>query len=361
MRKKKKNNNNNNNGAVRIKEIARIANMAMATVDRVIHNRPGVSKKTRDKINSIIKKMDYKPNLLARRLASRKVYHFAILIPKVSKETNFWEGPLKGIERAEAEISHYGVKISKFFFDLNSKSSFVRQANLLMKNDLDAILIAPSFIKESIDLIRACEEHKIPYVFINSDIPDQEKLFYFGPHLFQSGYLAAHLMRHGLSGNDKVLIVNISKEIDRQHHLIRIEEGFRAYFSDKGKPNQIIKVDIHETDYPSIEKKLFRVFGKHPGIKGVFATNSRVSYVARYIEKAKIEDLIVIGFDFLEENINYLKSGTIDFLICQKPEEQGYKAIRALYRVLVLGTPTEKINYMSNDVITRENYVFYHN
>ena len=350
-----------NNGVVRIKEIARIANMAMATVDRVIHNRPGVSKKTRDKINSIIKKMDYKPNMLARRLASKKVYQFAILIPRVSKETNFWEAPLNGIARAESEISQYGVRVLRYFFDLNSKASFVRQARLLMKNNLDAVLIAPSFIQESISLTRACDKKKIPYVFINSDIPNQEKQFYFGPQLYQSGYLGAHLMRYGLSDKDQVLIVNISKEIDAQHHLIRIEEGFRAYFENKGKQNHILKVDIRQTDYPSIEKHLSSIFGSHSNIRAVFATNSRVSYVARYLETAGIRDVMVVGFDFLDENIKYLKKGIIDFLICQKPEQQGYKALLALYQMLLLGSDVKKVNYMPNDVITSENYVFYHN
>jgi LacI family transcriptional regulator len=83
-----------------IKEIARRANVAIATVDRVIHNRPGVSNKTRAKITSIIKELDYKPNMLARRLASKKIYQLAVLIPKVSAETDFWDSPLKGIERA---------------------------------------------------------------------------------------------------------------------------------------------------------------------------------------------------------------------------------------------------------------------
>jgi LacI family transcriptional regulator len=350
-----------NKGVIRIKEIAKRAKMGMATVDRVIHNRPGVSKKTRDKINFIIKELDYKPNLLARRLASKKIYHFAILIPGVSDETAFWEAPLKGIERAEAQISHYGVRILKYFFDLNDKTSFVKQANLILKKPVDGILAAPSFIQEAISFTKACKARNIPYVFINSDIPNHETLFYFGPHLFQSGYLAGHLIKYGISDEARILIVNISKEIDTQHHLIRIEEGFRAYFKDKKKNNRIVKVDIKNTDYQSIEKNLVRIFRKHPGIKAIFATNSRVSYVARYIEKAGMLGLIVVGFDFLEENINYLKKGMIDFLICQKPEEQGYKAILALYEMLILGLPVEQINYMANDVITKENYVFYHN
>jgi LacI family transcriptional regulator len=56
-----------------VKEIARRANVSIATVDRVLHNRKGVSKQTKEKILSIIEELNYEPNLLAQRLASRKI------------------------------------------------------------------------------------------------------------------------------------------------------------------------------------------------------------------------------------------------------------------------------------------------
>jgi len=53
-----------------VKEIARRAKVSIGTVDRVLHNREGVSEKTKTKINKIIQELDYQPNILARRLAS---------------------------------------------------------------------------------------------------------------------------------------------------------------------------------------------------------------------------------------------------------------------------------------------------
>src|ERR1700744_2945068 len=89
---------------VGIKEIARLGNVSLATVDRVIHNRQGVAKSTREQIEKIIRQLNYQPNIFARRLASRKVLEFATLIPAVSAETDFWEAPHQGIEQASMEI-----------------------------------------------------------------------------------------------------------------------------------------------------------------------------------------------------------------------------------------------------------------
>jgi LacI family transcriptional regulator len=342
-----------------IKAIARRANVSIATVDRVIHNRPGVAERTRNKINLIIRDMDFQPNRLASRLASRKVFHFATLIPGVSNETEYWEAPLSGLERAEEEIKQYGIRIEKYFFDLNDKGSFVNKTAAILKKRYDGVLLAPSFVEESVEFVRALKETNIPYVFINSDLPDQDSLSYIGPHLFQSGHLGAHLTSYSLREGGPVLIVNISREMDNHHHLLRKEMGFRTYFRNNNSKQDILKLDIRQMDHPYLENKLDDLLKERPDIKGIFVTNSRVSAVAAFLEKTGRGNITLVGFDFLKENIKYLKKGVIDFLVCHKPEEQAYRGIMAFYQTLVMGMPVEKVHFMPIDIITKENYEFY--
>lgn len=353
--------NNNEHEAVGVKEIARLANVSLATVDRVLHNRTGVSEATRTKIQKIIKRLNYRPNILARRLASGKVYHFAALIPSVSEETAYWQAPLTGINRAEAELSQYGIKVERYLFDQNDKRSFTEKAKIILDSEVDGVVLAPSFIEESIHFTDKCRELNIPYVFINSDIPAQESLCYIGPELFKSGYLAASLAGYSKGERKKILVVNIVKEIDNQHHVVRKEEGFRSYFKEKDIQADIVEIHIRQTDFKAIESKLSEVFERHPDITSVFVTNSRVFSVARFFEKRGMKDILLIGYDFIEENIEYLKNGRINFLICQKPEEQGYRGVMALYHHLILKIPIANIDYMPIDIITKENYEFYRN
>lgn len=346
-----------------VKEIARRAKVSIATVDRVIHNRDGVSKNTREKILKIIEDINYRPNIIASRLASRKLYNIAVLIPRVSEETDYWQAPLKGIARAAQELHEFGIRTHHHLFDLNNKASFEQAVDKLLAtaDKVDAVLLAPMFNEESVRFLQYCREQAWPFVLINSDIPEQESLCYIGPELRQSGYLAAHLMRYATGDEDQLLIVNISHELDMHHHLLRKEEGFRACFADHQARNTIHKLDIHQTDYDSVQMHLNRVLHEYPDIRAVFTTNSRVSTVARFLESSGKSDLLLVGYDFLSENLEHLKRGTIDFLMCQKPEEQGYRAIMTLYRHLVLSARVEKTHYMPIDIITRENYQFYSN
>lgn len=341
-----------------VKEIARRAGVSAATVDRVIHKRTGVSDKTRDRINAIIAELNYQPNLHAQRLASRKVIHIATLIPESSDETSFWEGPLKGIEDAETEVQQYSVKVHKYLYNQDNRKSFVKQAKAILKTKPDGVLLAPSFMEESIDFVTACDAAGIPYVFMDSDIPGRKNLSYIGPDLYQSGFLAAHLCSYLLRGDDQVLIVNISKEIDTDHHLLRKEEGFRAYYKEQGRENIIIKRDIHRLDHASIEAGIAKAMSQYPNIRVIFVTNSRVSAVAAYVQRLQ-HKVILIGYDFLKENIDYLHNRTIDFLICQKPLQQAYKGVMALYQHIAFDTPLDKINYMPIDIITKENFSSY--
>ncbi len=340
-----------------VKEIARRADVSIGTVDRVIHNRAGVSEKTRQKINDIIRELNYQPNILASRLASRKIYRIAVLIPNISAETDFWEAPLKGIQRAEAEIKKYGIIIEIYFFDLKDKTSFTKQAKAALRKKPHGILLSPSFISEATHFSETCKAGNIPVVMIDTNLPSQNGHCYIGPHMYYSGYQAAHLIDFGTSRKAKILFLNISEtQMDEQ-----VEQGFMAYFTDNKKKPAIVKLNIHQTDENAIAKKLNDTFAAHPQIQSIFVTNSRVSYVAAYLEKKGLSNILLIGYDILKENVKHLESGNIDFLICHKPEEQGYRGIITLYQTLVVGSPIESVTFMPIDIITRDNYKFYSN
>lgn len=343
-----------------VKEIARRANVSIATVDRVIHNRTGVSEKTKNKINEIIKELDYQPNILASRLASRKIIAIGILLPRVSKETTFWEAPLKGIQRAEMEIKNYGVQFRYFFFDLDDRSSFIKAGEEMLESAVNGAILAPSFVEQSTHIANECEKSKIPLVFIDSDIPNVNKLSYIGPNLYQSGYLGAKLLTYRLKTTNKILVVNISKEIENYNYL-KIEEGFRAFLNDHQLLNEVVRIDISDTDYLSVARHMTQALHMHDTIDAIFVTNSRVSSVATFLFNNKKADIPLVGYDFLTDNIDHLNAGHIDFLICHKPEDQGYRGIMQLYQALILGTPVEKVNHMPIDIITKENQAFYQN
>ena len=84
---------------IRIKDIALRASVSVGTVDRVLHNRPNVSKVAREKVEQALKEMDYQPNMYASALAYNKSYTFYLLIPQHESEA-YWEEIEEGAKRA---------------------------------------------------------------------------------------------------------------------------------------------------------------------------------------------------------------------------------------------------------------------
>src|SRR5690606_41602617 len=63
----------------------------------------------------ILDQIDYKPNLIARTLGSKKNYKIAVLVPDPTLDP-YWELCGRGIQQAEAEWRQYGVTVEPFFF-----------------------------------------------------------------------------------------------------------------------------------------------------------------------------------------------------------------------------------------------------
>lgn len=57
---------------VTIYDVAREAKVSMATVSRVLNGNPNVKPETRKKVKDVIDRLNYRPNAVARGLASKK-------------------------------------------------------------------------------------------------------------------------------------------------------------------------------------------------------------------------------------------------------------------------------------------------
>jgi LacI family transcriptional regulator len=305
--------------------------------------------------------MEYQPNLLASTLASKKTFSFALLIPEPISQESYWNKPLIGVRKAFQEINQYGVNISTHLFKQSDPETFNNEARIVLESNPEGVVLAPFFFRESKEFITELLKRNIPYVFIDSNIKECDKLSYIGQDSFQSGMLAAKLLDYSVPADASILILHFAKQLDNMNHLVQREKGFYEYF-DKNKPGSGKKLITQEiADPTSVESQnvIKTLLQTNPEIKGIFVTNSQVYYLASILEKQNLTGIRVIGHDLIYENISFLKKGFVDFLICQRPEEQGYNAIRTLFDHLVLKKEVKNENYTSIDIITKENLDYY--
>ena len=71
----------NTDDTVTIYDVAREAGVSMATVSRVVNGNKNVKENTRKKVLEVIDRLDYRPNAVARGLASKKTTTVGVVIP----------------------------------------------------------------------------------------------------------------------------------------------------------------------------------------------------------------------------------------------------------------------------------------
>lgn len=335
---------------ITIKKIAELANVSTGTVDRIIHNRGQVTLDNVRKVNAIIEEYGYERNILASNLALNRKFHFAVLLPKY-ENLEYWKSQIAGIEKAAIEFGKFGVVLDYFFYDYNT-TSFKKHLKKVMNFKCDGLLFAPVFYKESVHFLSEYKKKGIPIVMIDSNIVRNQKYAYVGQDAFQSGYLAGRLISFSLQKEKKVLIFKITREIDSTSAYLQRIDGFYSFFIDRDEFSnfKFSEVTIKDSGISQLNKEMFT------DVNSVFVTNSRAYIIARFLQENDIKGVRIIGYDLLKENVEYLKSGVIDFLINQKPEEQGYMGINYLYKKLVLQEPVENTHYIPLEIILKENY-----
>ncbi|MGD8778741.1 MAG: substrate-binding domain-containing protein [Ignavibacteria bacterium] len=339
-----------------IKDIAKLANVSIGTVDRVLHNRSYVSPDTRKKVEQAIKTLNYTPNIYARQLKLAKKYEFGILIPELTYDNNYWEEPEIGMRKAGKELKSHNIKLKFFHFDPRSGNSFKEKCAHILKENLDGLLISPVLINPTKEFVSQIP-HKTPYIFIDSDLPGTRRIAFIGQDAYKSGILAGKLMRMIIGDSGDIAIIRV---IPESYNLELRIKGFQSYFQDNNFNNT-----IHIYERPEGEDLFdFNVFlkgiiNKHV-LKGIFVTNALTFWITSFIELNNYQNKIkIIGYDLIKENVAFLNKSIIDFLICQSPIAQGYQGIQLLYRKVVLNQDIDDKIMMPIDIVTKENIEFY--
>lgn len=324
----------------------------------MLHNRGEVAESTKNKIRKIINELNYQPNIFASTLATKKTAVFATLLPRPLLTDGYWNKPLIGIDRRISELQQYGIQIQKLTFNQTNPESFIDETEKILELKPDGVVLAPFFKKESTKFIEKLKEFEIPFVFIDSEIKEAGQLGYIGQNSFQSGLVSGKLLDLILpEGN--ILIVHFAKEMDNQNHLVQREKGFYNWYTNNNiEKHQLFTTEVADTEDDNwmfgIKKKI-----EEKNIKGIFVTNSKVFNVGRLIKKFELKGIQVIGHDLLKENVEFLKNDIVQFLICQRPEEQGYNAVNKLFKYVVQKGIIATANYTSIDIITKENIDYY--
>lgn len=150
--------------SVTIYTVAREARVSMATVSRVVNGNPNVKPETRQKVLDVIKQLNYRPNAVARGLASKKTTTVGVVIPNIT-DPYFAELAL-GIDDV-ASMYKYNIILTNSDSDDEKILKVVRS---LLAKQVDGLIFMGHDVSD--DLRNEFESTNTPVVVAGSVVND---------------------------------------------------------------------------------------------------------------------------------------------------------------------------------------------
>lgn len=151
---------------ITIYDVAREAGVSMATVSRVVNGNPNVKPTTRKKVLDVIERLDYRPNAVARGLASKRTTTVGVIIPDV---TNMYFSTLaRGMDDI-ATMYKYNIILANS--DENAQKEVSVLNNLLAKQ-VDGVIYMGNRITD--ELRAEFSRSKTPVVLAGTVDPDEQ-------------------------------------------------------------------------------------------------------------------------------------------------------------------------------------------
>ena len=348
------------NDRIRIKDIAIRAGVSVGTVDRVLHNRPSVSKEARDKVEKALEEMDYQPNMYASALAYNKTYNFICIMPKHESEA-YWQEVEDGAMCACHYRRDFQVNVEMMYYRRFNQSTFTKVTQECLAKKPDGVVIVPSTLDVTRTFTDKLHDENIPFIMLDSYMPDLRPLSFYGQDSFCSGYFAGRMLMLIASKEKEIMMMKqmLNGNVASKQQENR-ETGFRHYMRDHFPNVTITEVnlplDVEREKYNDI---LENFFTKHPDVHHCITFNSKAHIVGEFLLRSNRRNVQIMGYDMVNKNKECVKQGSISFLIAQHGYMQGYSSIDSLFQAIVLKKEVTPVNYVPIELLTKENVEFY--
>ncbi|WP_409191536.1 LacI family DNA-binding transcriptional regulator [Bradyrhizobium sp. RDM4] len=337
--------------ALTLKDIARQAGVSLATVDRVLHNRPGVRPDTVRRVQETIARNAFQPHVAAAELARGRARRFAFVMPS---------GPNPFMQQIEDYFGEMSAWLSARRLHVETVATDVFDPSVLaasleaLSGDYDGVAVValdhPRVRAAINDLVDAGSK----VVTLVSDVPSSRRHHYIGIDNIAAGRTAGALVGR-LAGQrcGKVAIVAGSQGL--RDHAERIF-GFNQVMASEFPALSVLPVLEGRDEDARSEQLLARLLGKHADIVGLYNVGAGTQGVANALgEAGRDKQVVFVGHDVTVLTRKLLLQGVMDAAISQNPGHEARAAVRVLL-ALARGEPIlreqEKIRI---DIVMRDN------
>lgn len=311
-----------------IEEIARMAEVSTATVDRVLNMRAGVGARTKASVLQAAQSLGYfagrenEFNFFQQALPKLKLN---FLLPTANNQ--FMDVLRAEIEnqasvRENLEVRVIGVN------GINPRQLAEKVRGLEGLSDgIGIVALDHPDVREA---IRSVSAGGTKVVTIASDIAHVPRVAYVGIDNRAAGRLAGYLMSRFYSGDGSGKVALFSGSLSYRGHEER-EMGFRHLLAEEGAQLHIVE-QLEMMDDPDKAFEItMEVLDRHADLSAIYNVGAGNSGIAKALRAKDLRGhVLLIGHEATEDTRELLLDGTLDAVIDQNPRVEAREALNAL-------------------------------
>lgn len=335
-----------------INDIARVARVSLATVDRVLNARPGVREETVKRVNQAIADLGYVRDTAAANLARGRFYNFVFILP--ASQNEFIEMLEDQIDVVARSVRHERTRLSAIRVAAFDPAALSAAMDRLDTDAVDGVAIfgpeTPS-VRDSVTHLKA---RGLTVVSLVADIPSAERDHYIGVDNIAAGRTAAQLLGRFLGTRAGKVLVLTGSMLARDHLERRL--GFDDVMA-RDFPHLDIMASLEGRDDPAlIEKLLPATLAQHKDVVGIYSSAAGNEGLLRWLRQAAPDTRpVIVAHELTTLSRSALTQGQIDAVISQDAGHLVRSAIRVMRATrdkMPINTAQERIRI---DIYLKEN------
>ncbi len=273
---------------ITINDVAREAGVAKSTVSRVLSNSDRISEETKQKVNEVIERLGYKPNVIARNLAKNQTKTIGVILP-INAQASF-ENPI--FIQMMLGISMYAQEKKYFLmYAFGKNEEEERNIKEFSSNGVvDGIIILKS--EENDQTIKILRESAFPFVVIGRPGSETSALWVDNDNFGATYEIVEELIR---AGHEKIGFIGAKKKWTVSKDRL---EGYKRALEMHGiEFNEELTYHGEEFNekvgYLGMNKILLNQLPT-----AIIATDDLMAIGAnRYLDEKGIKEKVIIGFN----------------------------------------------------------------
>lgn len=335
----------------RVIDIARVAGVSTATVDRVLNKRTGVRDATVLRVLKVASKLDYLPEVDMYAFIKPQPLKLVFLLPGGSNRFIRMLGDT--IDYSQEHLAPFNVKCKCEFIEGFNPQALA--ASLLRHGErVDGIAfmaLEHPAVREAVNRLAA---NGVPSVTLISDLSSSGRVAYIGLDNRAAGRTAGYLLSRFV-GPRRGKIAMIAGSLSYRAHEER-EAGFLHIIEEMFPAMQVVGLREGRDDAEKNYQQTRMLIAQYPDLVGIYNIGGASDGVARALKEAGRDlKVVFVGHGLTSDTRALLMDGTMDAVITQNPQTAMMNCVRVFTNLRDRRDAMAGVEAVRSTVVLREN------